>query len=87
MVQRIKNFADGLRKGLGIVVHCRCGKHVLYRASDFTGWISPGDDIEARVWRCSWCGERAGYVRYTDLDGVGREDLSRWTPSPTAKPR
>ena len=80
MVQGIKNFADGLRKCLGIMVRCQCGKHVLFRASDFIGWISPGEDIEARLWRCTWCGERAAQVRYTDLEGVGREDLAKWTP-------
>jgi hypothetical protein len=80
MAQGIKNFADGLRKGLGIVVHCQCGKHVVMRTSDFVGWISGGEDIEARVWRCTWCGERARFVRYLQLDGLGREDLTRWTP-------
>ena len=83
MVQAIKSFADGLRKGLGILVRCQCGKQAIFRASDFMDVIAPGEDIEARVWRCTWCRKRASFVRYVPLDGVEREDLSRWSPRPS----
>ena len=81
MVQGIKNFADGLRKGLGIIVKCEpCGRHITYRALDFQGVIRPGDDIEERKWRCRHCGVISKHVRYTTLERRERESLAQWTP-------
>lgn len=80
MVQGIKNFADGLRKGLGITVKCRpCGKSITYRALDFQGVIRPGDDIEERRWRCRHCGTYSEWIRYVPLEGRERESLAQWT--------
>lgn len=78
MVQTIRNFAEGLRRGLGIRIHCVCGKQVIHRCADFCNVIAPAAQIEELVFRCSWCGERARYVRYTALDGLDRESLSQW---------
>lgn len=78
MPQEIKNFAEGLRKGLGIMVRCACGKTATFRASDFRDIIGPGENIEDRTWRCSWCGERANRVRYTTIDRNDRESLAQW---------
>ena len=81
MVQGIKNFADGLRKGLGIIVRCDpCGKRITYRALDFQGVLRPGDDIEDRKWRCRHCGTISTWVRYTTIEGRERESLAQWTP-------
>lgn len=81
MVQKVKDFGDGLRKNLGITVRCgRCQKRVIYRCFDFLGYIDPGSDIEMRVWRCTWCRSVATYVCYVVLDALPRQDLCRWTP-------
>ncbi|KQT53761.1 hypothetical protein ASG43_18215 [Aureimonas sp. Leaf454] len=82
MPQDIKNFAEGVRKGLGIYIRCQCGKTVTFRAADFRAVLGPGEDIRDRVWRCSWCGQRAGYVRYTTIDRNDREGLAQWRPLP-----
>ncbi|WP_156418540.1 hypothetical protein [Aureimonas sp. D3] len=48
MVQAIRNFEEGLRKGLGIVIRCDpCNARTIYRCLDFQGFIAPGADIEA----------------------------------------
>ena len=80
MPQDIKNFAEGVRKGLGISVRCGCGKKASFQAADFRDIIRPGENIEDRVWRCSWCGERASYIRYATLDRNNREGLAQWRP-------
>jgi hypothetical protein len=88
MVQRIRDFAEGLRKGLGIVVRCdACAKRVIYRCSDFQGFIEPGADIERLTWRCSWCRTPSAYVRYTLLDGLERESLAQWKAPPWMRRR
>jgi hypothetical protein len=81
MPQDIKCFAEGVRKGLGIMVRCVCGKTATFRASDFRDIIGPGENIEDRTWRCSWCGDRAGYVRFTTINRNDREGLAQW-PAP-----
>ena len=81
MVQGIRNYADGLWKGLGIIVKCEtCGKRITYRALDFQGVIQPGEDIEDRKWRCRHCGVISKHVRYTTIEKRERESLAQWTP-------
>lgn len=79
MVQAIRSFEEGLRKGLGIVIRCEpCNARTIYRCIDFQGFIAPGADIEALNWRCSGCRTRAVYVRYTLLGDWERESLAQW---------
>jgi hypothetical protein len=86
MRHEIGTFAEGLRKGLGILVRCSCGKSATFRAADFSSIIGPSETIQDRVWRCSWCGERASFVGYTTIDRNDREGLAQWRPlSPSAK--
>ncbi|WP_427026586.1 hypothetical protein ACP4J4_20165 (plasmid) [Aureimonas ureilytica] len=86
MVQAIRNFDEGLRKGLGIVIRCEpCNSRVIYRCIDFQGFIAPGADIEALNWRCSGCRARAVYIRYTLLGDFERESLAQWKAPPTMR--
>ncbi|KQT53831.1 MULTISPECIES: hypothetical protein [unclassified Aureimonas] len=78
MLSDIKLFGEAVRRGLGVEVRCGCGKTATFRASDFRETIGPGEAIEDRTWRCSWCGERARSVRYTALDRNDREGLAQW---------
>ena len=79
MVQAIRSFDEGLRKGLGIVIRCEpCNSRVIYRCIDFQGFIAPGADIEVLNWRCSGCRARSVYVRYTLLGDFERESLAQW---------
>ena len=87
MPQSIKSFAEGSRKGLGIVVRCRCGKTCTFRCQDFDGYIAPGEDIEALTWRCTWCRMPSGWVRYTSIKDMDRQDLSQWMPPAGRKKR
>ncbi|ALN75744.1 hypothetical protein [Aureimonas sp. AU20] len=83
MVQAIRDFGEGLRKGLGIVVRCDpCNARVIYRCIDFQGFIAQGADIETLNWRCSSCRARADYVRYTFPDKLERESLAQWKAPP-----
>lgn len=88
MVQRIRDFAEGLRRGLGITVECKaCGKRVIYRCIDFQGYIDPCLDVEEVTWRCSWCRTVATWVRFTIIDDINRERLAQWKPPPWLKRR
>lgn len=87
MVQPIRSFEEGCRRGLGIVVECGCGKKATFRCADFAGYIAPIANIEELTWRCLWCRARAIYVRYTEIDRMDRQDLSQWTPPPGRKRR
>lgn len=88
MVQRIRSFEEGCRRGLGIVVRCdRCAKKVKYLCRDFEGYIAPNAEIEELTWRCAWCKAVATWVRYTMIDVNNREGLAQWTPPPWMKRR
>ncbi|KTR07043.1 hypothetical protein NS365_05185 [Aureimonas ureilytica] len=88
MVQAIRSFEEGLRKGLGIVIRCDpCNARTIYRCLDFQGFIAPGADIEALNWRCSGCRTRSTYVRYTLLDKLERESLAQWKAPPAMRRR
>ena len=88
MVQAIRSFDEGLRKGLGIVIRCEpCNSRVIYRCIDFQGFVAPGADIETLNWRCSGCWARAVYIRYTLLDKLERESLAHWTAPPSMQRR
>lgn len=80
MVQAIRSFEEGCRRGLGIVVRCECGKTCTFRCSDFEGYIAPSADIEELTWRCLWCRATATYVRYTSIERMDRQDIAQWTP-------
>ncbi|WP_152046364.1 hypothetical protein [Aureimonas psammosilenae] len=53
---------------------------MTYRAWDFVGFIAPAAQIDALRWRCTWCRTLTSDARYVPIDGMGREDLSKWTP-------
>lgn len=88
MVQRIRDFSEGLRKGLGIVIECRsCGKRVTYRCQDFLGYIRPADEIEELRWRCLWCRTPAQSARYVLVEKMDRQDLAQWKAPPWMRRR
>lgn len=88
MVQRIRDFAEGQRRRLGIVVRCDgCGKRATYRCQDFDGYIAPNAEIEDLIWRCSWCRSVSTWMRYTLIDDMQRQDLAQWMPPPGRKRR
>ncbi len=88
MVQRIRDFAEALRKDLGIVVKCEaCAKCVTYRCLDFRGYINPHAYVEDLTWRCSWCRTPSTWVRFASLHGVDRQNLAQWRPPPWLKRR
>ncbi len=88
MVQRIRDFSEGLRRNLGITVECKhCAKRVIYRCSDFRGYIDPCLDVEDVIWRCSWCRTVSTWVRFTMIDEINREALAQWKPPPWLKKR
>ena len=88
VVQRIRDFAEGLRRGLGITVECRhCGKRAIYLCRDFEGYIDPTKDVEDVVRRCAWCRQVAKWVRFTMIDDINREALAQWRPPPWMKRR
>jgi hypothetical protein len=81
VVQRIRSFEEGCRRGLGIVVRCdRCAKKVTYLCRDFEGYIAPNAEIEELTWRCAWCKAVSTWVCYTMIDVNNREGLAQWTP-------
>lgn len=79
-MQQVRNFGDGLRRGLGILIRCDCGKTVRFRCSDFREHVPEDANVEAYRWRCSWCGRVASSVRYVALDRNDREGLAQWRP-------
>ena len=83
MTPDVPTFEESVRRGLGICVECGCGKTATFRAADFCGVMRPGQAIEERIWRCSWCGERARSVRYTRIDRNDREGLAQWRAGET----
>lgn len=86
MVQRIRDFREGLMRDMGIMIRCKpCGKEVVYRASDFRGYIAPNRVIEHMTWRCAWCHEPSSWVRWVIIDRMPREDLAQWRPPPWMK--
>lgn len=88
MVQPIRDFADGLRRGLGITVECKaCGKRVIYLCRDFDGYIEPVKDIEDVVWRCSWYRQVEKRARFTMIADIDREALAQWRPPPWMRRR
>lgn len=86
MVQRVRDFAEAVRKNLGITVRCECGKRAVFPARNFAGFIKPGSDIEKLTWRCTWC-KGTTKARYILLDTVEREALAQWTPPAGARKR
>lgn len=88
MVQRIRDFAEELRKGLGIVIECRsCGKRVTYRCQDFVGYIRPAAETETLRWRCAWRRTLADSTRYVLIEKMDRQDIAQWKAPPWMKKR
>lgn len=88
MARRAWDFAEGLRKNLGIALICEdCAKRVVYRCGNFQGYLAPNADIEHLTWRCGWCQTPSHDVRYVLLDGYSRESSAQWRPSPGMKRR
>ncbi|WP_062015869.1 hypothetical protein [Aureimonas sp. AU4] len=88
MVQRVRDYAEGLMRGLGITVKCReCGKQCTFLASDFHGYIDPRAVIEDMTWRCTWCRTPSTWIRWVVLDRITREGLTQWKPPAWLKRR
>lgn len=80
MTQRVRDFTEGMRKGLAIRVRCPCGSGRLHAARDLYGYVAPRAVIEELRWRCASCGDRAVYVRWCLVQDINRHVVEPWTP-------
>lgn len=82
MVQAVRSFSEGCQRRLGITVTCRpCNRQETFYCSDFTGYIAPGANIEALIWRCQKCHTPSEYVRYVMPNLLDTIEVKRWKPT------
>jgi hypothetical protein len=88
VVQAIRDFSEGCRRGLSIMAICEpCDQRRIFLCRDFEGYISPWAQIERLSWRCETCGAKSRYVRYMITDLLKPHQIQRWIPRPAMKRR